>query len=131
MIWHVGTFEPAEKSFAVGSEVDCVVDEKIRRLYARIHSAGHLLDIAMTMAGRTDLKPSKGYHFPTGAYVEYIGNVEANDRPAVLKALNDNCKALIEGTPKDKPVFKKMCTYDEAGSLLEKAGGVPDYIPKG
>ena len=78
VIHHIGKFEPAEATFEEGSEVECHVDETKRRLFARFHSAGHLLDIAMTKAGRTDLKPSKGYHFATGAYVEYIGNVEAN-----------------------------------------------------
>ena len=39
-------------------------------LWGRLHSAGHLLDTAMNQIGRTDLQPSKGYHFPDGnAYV--------------------------------------------------------------
>jgi alanyl-tRNA synthetase len=29
------------------------------------------------------------------------------------------------------PVFKKMCTYEEADRELAKAGGVPSYIPAG
>lgn len=28
-------------------------------------------------------------------------------------------------------VFKKMCTYEEAGQELVNAGGVPSYIPEG
>jgi Ser-tRNA(Ala) deacylase AlaX len=59
VIWHIGTFEPADSSFSAGSIVTCHVDESKRRLFARIHSAGHLLDIAMALAGRTDLQPSK------------------------------------------------------------------------
>lgn len=131
VIWHVGTFEPAGSTFAEGSEVSCHVDEQKRRLYARVHSAGHLLDVAMSMAGRTDLKPSKGYHFSDGSYVEYIGNVEEKDRKALIDKLNENCASLIASTPDSMPVFKKVATYDEANVLLEKAGGVPEYIPKG
>jgi Ser-tRNA(Ala) deacylase AlaX len=56
------------------------VDESYRRLSARIHSAGHLLDMAVRRAGRTDLKPGKGYHFPTSPYVEYIGAVDAKEK---------------------------------------------------
>jgi len=78
VILHIGKFEPAGATFAEGSEVECHVDEAKRRLFARVHSAGHLLDVAMLKAGRSDLRPSKGYHFAQGAYVEYIGNVEAN-----------------------------------------------------
>jgi len=50
VIWHVGVFEPeeAKEHFTTGSNVECNVDEVKRRLYARVHSAGHLLDIAMT-----------------------------------------------------------------------------------
>lgn len=131
MIWHIGSFEPADSTFGLGSEVTCHVDEAKRRLFARIHSAGHLLDIAMAMAGRTDLQPSKGYHFAEGAYVEYIGNVDEKDRKDLLDKLNENCNKIISSTPDSMPVFKKMCSYDEANSLLEKAGGVPPYIPKG
>ena len=36
-----------------------------------MHSAGHVLDVAMALIGHAHLKPTKGYHFPDGAYVEY------------------------------------------------------------
>ena len=54
VIWHVGVFEPSEgqASFVKDSEIECNVDEEKRRVYARVHSAGHLLDIAMSNAGR-------------------------------------------------------------------------------
>ena len=66
-----------------------------------------------------------------GAYVEYIGGIDAKEKDALLKALNEHCKTLIETTPEDRPVFKKMCTYEEADAELAKAGGVPSYIPQG
>ena len=95
VIHHVGQFEPPDATFAVGSEVECHVNEAKRRLYARVHSAGHLLDIAMVKAGRTDLRPSKGYHFAQNAYVEYIGTVEANQREALLATLNEKCTEIL------------------------------------
>jgi Ser-tRNA(Ala) deacylase AlaX len=80
-IWHIGSYEPQGSSFGKGDVVTCKVNEELRRLAARFHSAGHLLDMAMNRAGRPDLKPSKGYHFTTGgAYVEYIGAVEEKAR---------------------------------------------------
>jgi Ser-tRNA(Ala) deacylase AlaX len=85
----------------------------------------------MSKAGRLDLKPSKGYHFDTGAYVEYVGEVAPDDRDSLVASLNQLVREIIEGTPKEEFVFKKMCSYDEANQLLEKAGGVPPYIPKG
>ena len=114
VVMHLGKFEPADATFAEGSEVQCNVDESKRRLFARVHSAGHLLDISMRKAGRPDLKPSKGFHFASGAYVEYIGNIEANDRDPLVAKLNEICAQIITSTPASMPVFKKMCTYDEA-----------------
>ena len=72
----MGTFGNAGDAFEIGQELRLFVDEAKRRTYARFHSAGHLLDIAMKKCGQTHLKPGKGYHFPVGAYVEYIGIID-------------------------------------------------------
>ena len=45
--------------------------------------------------------------------------------------MNQQAKLIIDNTPEDMPVFKKMCTYEEANNQLSKAGGVPPYIPVG
>jgi hypothetical protein len=50
----------------------------------------------MNRAGRTDLKPGKGYHFEDGAYVEYIGVVDDKDRESLIATLNKNCAELIQ-----------------------------------
>ena len=60
----------AKPAFAVGDKVRCVVDESPRLKNARVHSAGHLIDVAMS-ANNVPLRPTKGYHFTPGAYVEY------------------------------------------------------------
>ena len=52
------------------------MDEIKRKTYARYHSAGHLMDIAVRRVGLTHLQPGKGYHFPVGAYVDYIGVID-------------------------------------------------------
>ena len=59
---------PSEPSFGVGAKVTCAVDEAVRVKNSRVHSAGHLIDVAMTNAGMADkLRPTKGYHFTPGA----------------------------------------------------------------
>ena len=108
------------------------IDGEFRKINARIHSAGHLLDIAMNRAGRTDLKPGKGYHFQEGPYVEYIGVVAEPDRAALADSLTKHCNDLIaEAKASNEQVFRKMCSYDEANEHLKKAGGVPSYVPEG
>jgi Ser-tRNA(Ala) deacylase AlaX len=76
----LGQFAPENEFFTEGEDVKMFVDGEYRSTCAILHSAGHLLDMAVRRAGRTDLKPGKGYHFPTSPYVEYIGAVDAKDR---------------------------------------------------
>lgn len=73
LVYHFGTFENG--NFEVGENVKLDIDEDRRKLDARLHSAGHLIDIAAAKAG-FELKAVKGYHFPDGPYVEYEGTIE-------------------------------------------------------
>ena len=84
----------AAPSFTVGAKVRCVIDGDPRVRNARVHSAGHLIDVAMGMSGMT-LKPTKGYHFPNGAYVEYEGKLEAKEREALIPKLQEAMDKLI------------------------------------
>jgi len=127
VIHHIGVFDPADAEFEKDEEVKLQVDEEKRRLNARMHSAGHLLDMAMWRLGQDHLKPGKGYHFPQGAYVEYIGNVE--DKEKLLANLNETCNKLIQEQKAEDKAWSKVCEYEEASKIL--ALGIPDYIPAG
>lgn len=59
-----------EGSLQVGETVSCAIDQEKRILYTRLHSAGHLIDVALEQLN-IHWKPGKGYHFPDGPYVEY------------------------------------------------------------
>ena len=67
------------------------IDQDKRILNAKLHSAGHLLDCAVTKLGIENLKPTKGFHFPDGPYVEYEGIVEnpAELIPELEKTVNN------------------------------------------
>ncbi len=67
-IEHIGTL--LEGTLEAGDPVDCVINQTNRQLYTRLHSAGHLLDVALEQLG-IYWEPSKGYHFADGPYVEY------------------------------------------------------------
>ena len=96
------------------------IDGEFRAMNARIHSAGHLLDMAMNRAGRTDLKPGKGYHFVEGPYVEYIGNVDNKEHQDLIDTLNKHCSDIIsEAKQSEEKVFRKICSYDEANEELK------------
>jgi Ser-tRNA(Ala) deacylase AlaX len=122
-IWHLGQFQ-SEIQFSLSEEVDVEVDGVKRLLNARLHSAGHLLDIAMDMLGY-QLKPGKGYHFPSGAYVEYIGNLTNEEKDAAIPRINEICAQLINNTAEEVSVG--LYEYDEAQKHIE----VPAYMPEG
>lgn len=108
------------------------VDGEKRKSYARYHSAGHLLDIAVRRVGLTHLHPGKGYHFPIGAYVEYIGVIDMTKKEQIGAEITASANAIIKekiDAGEAVPVWTQVLPYDEAGKVLE--GGVPPYIPKG
>ncbi len=88
-VWHFGEFKNGE--FQKGEKVILKIDKDRRILNAKLHSAGHLLDCAVTKMGIENLKPTKGFHFPDGPYVEYDGTVEnpAELIPELEKTIND------------------------------------------
>lgn len=88
-----------------------------------------MLDIAMRRIGIMDLRPGKGYHFPEGAYVEYIGVMEADRREPAKKELTEACNNIISEAPEDHKTFVEIMEYEEAAKALRD--GVPSYMPEG
>jgi len=92
VVSHLGNFQN-ENVFAPGEEVTLQIDESTRVLHARLHSAGHLLDVAVQNLGLTWI-PAKGYHFPAGPYVEYQGDVQAEKRAEIVKQVQQQMNQL-------------------------------------
>ena len=91
---------PSVEQFA-GAKVTSSVHSPTRSLAARLHSAGHLLDLAMRRVG-VQLVPGRGYHFPDGAWVAYEGAVPAPERAPLVERLNAELKRLVaEDVPTD------------------------------
>lgn len=105
-VYHFGNF--AEGSFAVNEEVDLEVHEERRVLNARLHSAGHLIDIAAKKVG-FDLNCVKSYHFPDGPYLEYEGMLENSDR-----YLADLAKMANDLIAENLPLVKRLVPAEEA-----------------
>ncbi|CAD7930562.1 unnamed protein product [Amoebophrya sp. A25] len=93
VVWHDVVQEKSPVSFAslkeleeallsptgTGRPVSMTIDMKARMLNARLHTAGHLIDVAVSKVGLKSWRPAKGYHFPDGPYVEYIFPMEEKD----------------------------------------------------
>lgn len=116
---HIGRFEGVE--FSVGDRVRCVVDRARRTLHTRLHSAGHLVDMAVDRLGY-GWKPGKGYHFPDGPYVEYAGELGV-DKEVARAAIETNANELVAAGAATRIA---LMTRDELASIVRF---VPDYVP--
>ena len=117
-VWHFGNFN-SDLRFDEGSEVRVEIDESYRRMNARLHSAGHLLDIAVQRLAYP-LVPGKGFHLEEGSYVEYVGNLQ--DRDNAIVAINQECEKIIQEA--NESVLADVLTVEEAAKLFE----VPAFL---
>ena len=92
VVKHYGSFESG--SFNIGDTVFCSVDKERRELNSRVHSAGHVLDMALANLGY-DLKPGKGFHAPEGPYVEYGGDIESIDTNKLKEDLDKELDSIV------------------------------------
>eukprot|EP00928_Gymnodinium_smaydae_P070807 TRINITY_DN54575_c0_g1_i1.p1 TRINITY_DN54575_c0_g1~~TRINITY_DN54575_c0_g1_i1.p1 ORF type:complete len:345 (+),score=78.18 TRINITY_DN54575_c0_g1_i1:71-1036(+) len=126
-VLHDCTSEAADAWLALkpGSAVTLAVDEAKRRANARLHSAGHLIDVAVANAGYGWVA-GKGYHFPDGAYVEYIMTAEqkaAVNKDAALAAINEKLKALLaKPTPVKVELREGVRTVEVEGTACPCGG---------
>lgn len=119
---HFGRFQKG--IFKLHEHVHCKVNAERRELNSRLHSGGHVVDMAVT-ALKLNWVPGKGYHFPDGPYVEYTGTLEGLDKEKLKLNIEDLCNKFIEESLKTHLIFmnkdemKKVCHH------------VPDYLPAG
>jgi len=115
VITHTGTFVDGAAPFAAGEAVSLAIDGGARRLHARIHSAGHALDVALATVALTSdaakaLVPTKGYHFPDGPTVEYKGKVDPAEADALVAQLQ---AALDKVIADDVPTSQRVIPATE------------------
>lgn len=119
---HIGKFESG--NFQVGENVSCSVDESRRTLHGCIHSAGHVVDMAVT-ALNLNWVPRKGYHFPKGPYVEYAGSLEGLDKEKLKNNIENLSNKFVNENRQTKLLFMNK------EKMKEVCHFVPDYIPEG
>ena len=88
--YHFGTGSKGE--LKVSDEVMVNIDPSKRDLLARIHTAGHLIDLGLAKLG-FELHPTKGYHFPAGPYIEYGGTLPSD--PELIQKLEKVLEEII------------------------------------
>lgn len=93
LIRHIGHFTSGK--FSEGETVMLHVDPVRRALHRRLHSGGHVVDLALKRLGIAWI-PGKGYHFPEGPYVEYEGSLGEEDKEALRSKIENTCNAIIQ-----------------------------------
>lgn len=119
---HIGRFERG--SISPGETVTCQVDPIRRSLHSRLHSAGHVVDMAVT-ALELGWVPGKGYHFPVGPYVEYSGSLQGRDAEMLKSEIERRCEEIVRGGVK---TCVRFVTPEEMRQLCRFP---PESIPEG
>ncbi len=107
--------------FSVGDQVTLSINKERRSLNSRDHTAGHIIDIALKNCG-VSLVATRGYHFPEGAYCEYDGTLEEQERKALHEKLQNEVNNIVQC---NLPVTITMMSREELQSL---AGYVPEAV---
>lgn len=119
---HIGTFEKG--TFQKDDKVTCHVNPERRLLNARLHSAGHMVDMAVYSL-KPEWVPTKRYHFPDGPYVEYSGAIDETEKEALKQKLEElGNKTISEGG--DTKVL-----FIEKSEMSKYCRHVPENIPEG
>lgn len=94
---HTGRFVDGETaSFSCGDKISMSINVARRELNSRIHSAGHILGVAIMRLSREgklpELVETKAKHYPGDACVEFQGLIEGKAKDMIQEAAD----ALVE-----------------------------------
>jgi len=102
-VYHIGTYKSGNLN--IDDNVELFVDQEKRILHTRLHSIGHLVDMALKELS-IDWVPGKGYHFPNGPYVEYVGSLDGLDKDQLRQDIEDRCNEIISRNLETRLVFE-------------------------
>jgi Ser-tRNA(Ala) deacylase AlaX len=129
-ILHMGTFLPETSRFEPGDAITQNVDVDARRLNSKLHTAGHVLGLALRMLSAEgeldkDLMEVKASHYPGAAFVEFRGLIQGTSK----QAIQDRVDKLVA---KDLPVNIHFWSEEEAKQkctvVLENVKGDEDGV---
>ena len=90
-----------------GDTVLLKIDKNIRIVNAKCHSAGHI--IQGIIETQYNMKAIKGYHFPKGSYVEFVGQ-KPSDISSFITDVNEKIASFIL---QEHKIISKFITVDE------------------
>lgn len=120
MVHHIGMFD--QGSFPIDSTVECRVDSERRQLNTRLHSASHVIDMAVNHLGLA-WTPGKAAHYPHMSFVEYSGECDASQRELLKTKIESAVQAIIHAGGKNAIKFMPL---DQMHTICRK---IPINIP--
>jgi len=120
-IHHIGTY--TNGSLEPGDTVTCRVDHERRVLNTRLHSAGHVIDMAVDKLG-LDWVATKGQHYPHLSAVEYSGTWEPERAEELRLAIEKQANAFIQQG------IDNSLTFMPVEEMHRVVRHVPATIPK-
>jgi len=114
-----------ENNLEPGNKFDMKINKERRMINARLHSGGHLLDIAVSKLG-INIIPSKGYHFEDGPYVEYTGTIDKSGINEIREQIEKVSNELLQQSKLEDASIVKVYPYSEAKQVLQ----LPSYLPE-
>ena len=113
------------------------VDDQIRSLHNRLHTAGHVLDLVIfDVMGFNDLSVGKAYHYPQGPAVEYHGKIpgisgDAKAKQNLIERMQAECNALIARNLAVAITFEDGDPMDDKLTRYMSVESFPRRIPCG
>ncbi|KAF1991120.1 ThrRS/AlaRS common domain-containing protein [Aulographum hederae CBS 113979] len=108
-ILHCGSFSPPSSTFPPGSTVTQEIDSATRDLHSRIHSAGHILGLAVAALSIPGIdEGTRAMHFPSSAFVDFSGLIDGRWKDAIQAKVDEMVKQEI-------PIEIRVMGFREAG----------------
>ncbi|HEX3568408.1 MAG TPA: alanine--tRNA ligase-related protein [Candidatus Saccharimonadales bacterium] len=120
IVHHIGTYQSG--NMKVGDAVDCAVDISRREINTRLHSAGHLVDMAVDRLGLSWVA-GKGAHYPHMSFVEYDAEITPEEAERIQKDIEKVANEIIAKGSHNEIRFMPVSEMDTV------CKHVPDNIP--
>ncbi|CAG5153678.1 uncharacterized protein ALTATR162_LOCUS3282 [Alternaria atra] len=117
-ILHMGVFASSDKKFeGEGVDAEQQIDAEKRRLHSRIHTAGHVIGLAVAYLKSSgsvapDVVDGKASHYPGAAFVEFLGLIPSDKKAEIQARVDDMVAADMDVKIHfwDEERAKKECT---------------------
>ncbi|AHB41990.1 hypothetical protein RAAC3_TM7C00001G0122 [Candidatus Saccharibacteria bacterium RAAC3_TM7_1] len=120
-VHHIGHFTSG--MFNVRNQVSGKVDHDRRLINTRLHSAGHVIDMAINSL-ELDWIATKGQHYPDLSAVEYHGTWQPEQAEKLKSGIESRVNEFIRGATDNELRFMPV---EEMHTICRH---VPDNIPK-